>query len=79
VGITSNGTSSSIKSSEHIDWATSVSAEARKGRLWRYADLSIRGLDALYNNRVLSKVNIGLSQYLVDGEAFYRVVEARRG
>ena len=64
----------------HIDWATSVSAEARKGRFGVYSDLLyLEASAALYNNGMLSKVNIGLSQYLVDGEAFYRVVECPRG
>ena len=64
----------------HIDWATSLSAEARKGRFGVYADLLyLEASAALYNNGILSKVNIGLSQYLVDGEAFYRIVDAPRG
>jgi hypothetical protein len=64
----------------HIDWATSVSAEARKGRFGVYADLLyLEASAALYNNGALSKVNIGLSEYLVDGEAFYRIVDAPRG
>jgi hypothetical protein len=64
----------------HIDWATTVSAEARKGRFGVYSDLLyLEASDALYNNGMLSKVNIGLSEYLVDGEAFYRVVECPRG
>ena len=64
----------------HIDWATSLSAEARKGRFGVYADLLyLEASAALYNNGMLSKVNIGLSQYLVDGEAFYRIVDAPRG
>jgi hypothetical protein len=64
----------------HIDWVTSLSAEARKGRFGVYADLLyLEASAALYNNGMLSKVNIGLSQYLVDGEAFYRVVDAPRG
>jgi hypothetical protein len=64
----------------HIDWATSLSAEARKGRFGVYADLLyLEASAAVYNNGMLSKVNIGLSQYLVDGEAFYRVVECPRG
>ena len=79
-GITSNVDVKFDQILRHIDWATSVSAAARKGRFGVYADLLyLEASDALYNNRVLSKVNIGLSQYLVDGEAFYRVVECPRG
>ena len=79
-GITSNVDVKFDQILRHIDWATSVSAEARKGRFGFYADLLyLEASDALYNNGMLSKVNIGLSQYLVDGEAFYRVVECPRG
>ena len=79
-GITSNVDVKFDQILRHIDWATSVSAEARKGRFGVYADLLyLEASDALYNNGMLSKVNIGLSQYLVDGEAFYRVVECPRG
>jgi len=79
-GITSNVDVNFDQILRHIDWAYSVSAEARKGRFGVYADLLyLEASDALYNNGMLSKVNIGLSEYLVDGEAFYRVVEAPRG
>ena len=79
-GITSNVDVKFDQILRHIDWAYSVSAEARKGRFGVYADLLyLEASDALYNNGMLSKVNIGLSQYLVDGEAFYRVVECPRG
>src|SRR5947207_13414934 len=75
-GITSNVDVKFDQILRHIDWATSVSAEARKGRFGFYADLLyLEASDALYNNGMLSKVNIGLSQYLVDGEASYGVVE----
>ena len=79
-GITSNVDVNFDQILRHIDWAYSVSAEARKGRFGVYADLLyLEASDALYNNGMLSKVNIGLSEYLVDGEAFYRIVEAPRG
>ncbi len=79
-GVTSNVDVAFDQILRHIDWATSVSAEARKGRFGVYADLLyLEASAALYNNGMLSKVNIGLSQYLVDGEAFYRVVECPRG
>jgi hypothetical protein len=64
----------------HIDYAASLSAEARKGRFGFYSDLLyLEASAALYNNGMLSKVNIGLSEYLVDGEAFYRILERPRG
>jgi hypothetical protein len=64
----------------HIDYAASLSAEARKGRFGFYSDLLyLEASAALYNNGMLSKVNIGLSEYIVDGEAFYRILERPRG
>jgi hypothetical protein len=79
-GITANADVNFDQILRHIDWATSVSAEARKGRFGFYADLLyLEASDALYTNRMLSKVNIGLSEYLVDGEAFYRILEDPRG
>jgi len=64
----------------HIDYAASLSAEARKGRFGFYSDLLyLEASDALYTNGMLSKVNIGLSEYIVDGEAFYRVLDRPRG
>ena len=79
-GITSNVDVNFDQILRHIDWATSLSAEVRKGRFGVYADLLyLEASAALYNNGMLSKVNIGLSQYLADGEAFYRVVDTPRG
>jgi len=64
----------------HIDYAASLSAEARKGRFGFYSDLLyLEASDALYTNGMLSKVNIGLSEYIVDGEAFYRVLDRPHG
>ena len=63
-----------------IDYVASLSAEARKGRFGVYADfLYLEASDAVYNNGMLSKVNIGLSEYIVDSELFYRAVEGPRG
>jgi hypothetical protein len=64
----------------HIDWATSVSLEVRKGRFGVYSDLLyLEDSAAIYNNGMLSKVNIGLSEYIVNGEVFYRVLDDPRG
>jgi hypothetical protein len=64
----------------HVDGLMSLSAEVRKGRFGVYGDfLYLSVSDAVYNNGLLSKVNIGLDQYLADGEVYYRVVECSRG
>src|SRR5205814_7855199 len=34
---------------------------------------------AIYSNGMLSNVNIGLSEYVIDGEAFYRILERPQG
>jgi hypothetical protein len=62
------------------DFLTSLSAEVRKGRFGFYSDFLYMELsDAVYPERALSKANINLSEYLLDGEAFYRVLEGPRG
>jgi hypothetical protein len=64
----------------HVDGLMSLSAEARKGRFGLYGDFLYLSVSAAaYNNGLLSKVNIGLDQYLADGEMFYRVWENPRG
>jgi hypothetical protein len=79
-GVTSNVNVAFDQILRHIEYAASLSAEARKGRFGVYSDfLYLEAAAALYNNGMLSKVNIGLSEYLVDGEVFYRVVECPRG
>jgi hypothetical protein len=64
----------------HIDGAVSLSAEARKGRFGAYADLLyLSASAALYPERMISKSDINLSEYLADGELYYRVYEGPRG
>jgi hypothetical protein len=64
----------------HADFLTSLSGEVRKGRFGIYSDFLYMELsDAVYPERALSKANINLSEYLLDGEAFYRVLECDRG
>jgi hypothetical protein len=64
----------------HIDWAVSISGELRKGRFGVYADLLyLEDSAAIYNNGMLSKVDIAISEYIVNGEVFYRIYEAPRG
>ena len=64
----------------HADGLMSVSAEARKGRIGVYGDFLYMSLaDAVYPEGMVSKANLALSQYLVDGEVYYRVLEDPRG
>jgi len=73
-----NGVSSNVNVDfdqilRQIDYAASVSLEARKGRFGFYSDLLyLEASDALYNNGILSKVNIALVNTWWNGEAFYR-------
>jgi len=64
----------------HIDYAASLSAEARKGRFGFYSDLLyLEASDALYTNGMLSKVNIGLSEYIVGPGSPTRVDRSATG
>jgi hypothetical protein len=79
-GITSNVDIGFDQLIKHVDGICSLSAEARKGRFGVYGDFLYLSVSAAaYNNGLLSKVNIGLDQYLADGEAFYRVLEGQKG
>lgn len=65
---------------KHADLVLSFSADARKGRFGVYGDILYMGLsDAAYPERMMSKGNIALSQYLANGEVYYRVLEGPRG
>jgi hypothetical protein len=58
----------------------SFSAEVRYDRFGVYADILYLGLsDAVYPNGLISSTILDLSEYLVDGEVYYRVVEGPRG
>ena len=64
----------------HVDGIMSLSAEVSKGRFGVYGDfLYLSVSDAVYNNGLIQKVDIGLDQYLADGELYYRVLETPRG
>src|SRR4029077_14048289 len=79
-GITSNVDVAFDQILRHIDGAVSLSAEARKGHFGAYADiLYLSASAAIYPERMISKSNIFLSEYLVDGELYYRVYEGPRG
>jgi hypothetical protein len=65
---------------KHVEFVMSVSADVRKGRFGFYSDFLEMDLsDAVYRERALSKANIKLSQYLFDGELYYRILECPRG
>jgi hypothetical protein len=56
------------------------SADVRKGRFGVYADILYLNLsDTVYPSGLLSSTNLDLSEYLVDGEVYYRVFEGPRG
>jgi hypothetical protein len=58
----------------------SFSADVRKGRFGVYADILYLGLsDSVYPGGLISSANLDLSEYLIDGEVYYRVVEGPRG
>ncbi len=58
----------------------SFSADARYDRFGVYADILYLGLsDAVYPNGMVSSTILDLSEYLIDGEAYYRVIECPRG
>src|SRR2546425_11280733 len=64
----------------HVKGIASFSADARYNRFGVYADILYLGLsDAVYPNGLVSSAILDLSEYLVDGEVYYRVVEGPRG
>src|SRR5437870_1387554 len=64
----------------HTKGLASFSADARYNRFGVYADILYLGLsDAVYPNGLVSSAILDLSEYLVDGEVYYRVVEGPRG
>jgi hypothetical protein len=65
---------------QHVDSLMSLSAEVRKGRFGVYGDFLYMDLsDPVYPKNIISKADIAMSQYLVDGEVYYRVLEGPRG
>ncbi len=64
----------------HVKGIASFSADARYDRFGVYGDILYLGLsDAVYPNGLVSSAILDLSEYLVDGEVYYRVVEGPRG
>src|SRR5436190_9826919 len=64
----------------HVKGIASFSADVRKGRFGVYADILYLGLsDSVYPGGLISSANLDLSEYLVDAEVYYRVVEGPRG
>jgi hypothetical protein len=65
---------------KHVDSLMSLSAEVRKGRFGIYGDFLYMDLsDPVYPKRIISKADIAMSQYLADGEVYYRILEGPRG
>ena len=63
----------------HVKGIASFSADARYDRFGVYGDILYLGLsDAVYPNGLVSSAILDLSEYLVDGEVYYRVVEGPR-
>ena len=64
----------------HVKGIASFSADARYNRFGVYADILYLGLsDSVYPGGLISSANLDLSEYLVDAEVYYRVVEGPRG
>jgi len=64
----------------HTKGLASFSADVRSDRFGVYADILYLGLsDAVYPNGLVSSTILDLSEYLVDGEVYYRIVEGPRG
>ena len=64
----------------HVKGIASFSADVRYDRFGVYGDILYLGLsDAVYPGGVVSSAILDLSEYLIDGEAYYRVVEGPRG
>jgi hypothetical protein len=64
----------------HLTGIASVSGEARYGRFGVYGDFLYTSLSAgVYNDGLIKKVDLGLSEYIADGEVYYRVLEGPRG
>ena len=65
---------------KQVKGIASFSADARYDRFGVYADILYLGLaDSVYPNGMISSTNIDLSEYLVDGEVYYRILEGPRG
>ncbi len=79
-GVNSNVDVGFDKLIRHAKGLASFSADARYDRFGIYGDILYMGLsDAVYPSGLVSSAILDLSQYLIDGEGYYRVVECPRG
>jgi len=79
-GVNSNVDVDFGKIIRQVKGVASFSADARYDRFGVYADILYMGLsDAVYPSGLVSSAILDLSQYLIDGEAYYRVIECPRG
>ncbi|MFZ3374142.1 MAG: hypothetical protein WA183_01135 [Chthoniobacterales bacterium] len=79
-GITSHVDVGFDKIIRQVDGTASFSAEARKGQFGVYGDFLYLSLVAsVYPNGLVSSANLGVDEYLADGEVYYRVLEGPRG
>ena len=79
-GVTSNVNVDLHQIITHLTGIASVSGEARYGRFGVYGDFLYTSLSAgVYNDGLIKKVELGLSEYIADGEVYYRVLEGPRG
>src|SRR5467141_1562330 len=79
-GVNSNVDVDFGKILRQVKGVASFSADARYDRFGVYADILYMGLsDAVYPSGLVSSAILDLSQYLIDGEAYYRVIECPRG
>jgi hypothetical protein len=68
------------KTIRQVTGIASFSADVRKGRFGVYADILYLNMeDTVYPSGLLSSTNLALSEYLVDSEIYYRVIEGPRG
>src|SRR5438067_4188749 len=79
-GITSSVDVDFGKIISHTKGIASFSVDVRKGRFGVYADILYLDLsDSVYPGGLVSSANLDLSEYLIDGEVYYRVVEGPSG
>ena len=79
-GVTSDVDVGFDKIIRHTKGLASFSADARYDRFGVYGDILYLGLsDVVYPNGLVSSAILDLSEYLIDGEAYYRLVEGPRG
>lgn len=79
-GVTSNVNVDLDQIITHLTGIASVSGEARYGRFGVYGDFLYTSLSAgVYGDGLIKKTELGLSEYIADGEVYYRILEGPRG